>query len=484
MKKYYFIFILLAIIIVFTTSCSSKENHKEPIIITLWHYYSNENQKILEHQVDEFNNTVGLEKNIIVEPISMDLISELEEELTNSANGVINSKPMPNIFSSYPDKAFELDSLDVIANLNDYFTEEDKNLYVANFLKDGITDDGRLLVLPIAKSTELLFINKTDLEKFLSNQNIDLDSVNFDTWEDVYSLSKKYYNYIDSKTPDIPWDGKGFIGFDSLANFIVISSKQMGIEIVDSSNKCINIDKTSLRKIFDIYYKASLLGYFDSIGKFRSEDVRSSDLIGYLGSTSGMVYFPTEVQQNNEKHNITMLAKLYPYFEKNEKCAIQQGAGMCIAKSTKEKEEASAIFLKWFTSTDNNIDFALSTGYLPVHNEAYNAEKKPIIEEKIKENDKMSQSFLYAYQIMFDQIIDSETYSPKPFNNSYYARIILENTLIDMVELDKQNVSSLKQDGKSEEKILEYINLDSKFEKWLDEISLELEKKEIPYKIL
>ena len=44
---------------------------------------------------------------------------------------------------------------------------------------------------------------------------------------------------------------------------------------------------------------------------------------------------------------------------------------MCVTKSSKEKEYAAAIFLKWFTQPQQNLYFISSTGYLPVTEEAY-----------------------------------------------------------------------------------------------------------------
>ena len=44
---------------------------------------------------------------------------------------------------------------------------------------------------------------------------------------------------------------------------------------------------------------------------------------------------------------------------------------MIVTKSTKEKEYASAQFLKWFTAPDQNIKFISETGYLPVTKEAF-----------------------------------------------------------------------------------------------------------------
>jgi multiple sugar transport system substrate-binding protein len=42
-----------------------------------------------------------------------------------------------------------------------------------------------------------------------------------------------------------------------------------------------------------------------------------------------------------------------------------------VAKSTSQKEKAAALFLKWFTSPDQNMRFVSSTGYLPVTEQVF-----------------------------------------------------------------------------------------------------------------
>lgn len=51
---------------------------------------------------------------------------------------------------------------------------------------------------------------------------------------------------------------------------------------------------------------------------------------------------------------------------------------MIVTKSTREKEYASAEFLKWFTAPEQNLRFISETGYLPVTREAF--------ETRIEEN--------------------------------------------------------------------------------------------------
>jgi hypothetical protein len=50
---------------------------------------------------------------------------------------------------------------------------------------------------------------------------------------------------------------------------------------------------------------------------------------------------------------------------------MQRGAGFCTVKSTKEREKAAALFLKWLTEPDNNVEFVVKAGYMPVTDKAF-----------------------------------------------------------------------------------------------------------------
>lgn len=56
----------------------------------------------------------------------------------------------------------------------------------------------------------------------------------------------------------------------------------------------------------------------------------------------------------------------YPVWVGGKKVALLRGGGLAAAKSAPEKQGAAAIFLKYFTSPEQNMRFVASTGYLPV----------------------------------------------------------------------------------------------------------------------
>lgn len=452
---------------------------KNPVSITLWHYYVGDNKIALETAVDQFNKGVGSEQGVVVNAVAKGSIAELEKAISDSAKGVINSEPMPDLFSSYPDKGLEIDQLGKIADLNEYFSEKEQQLYVEEFLNDGKYDGERLLSIPIVKSTELLYVNATAWNEFATASG--LNEKTLATWERVYDAARAYYQWTDAKTPETAWDGKSFMGIDSVANFIVIGNKQLGVEVIDGKNEQAVLNKAALKKLFDVYYQGMSLGYINAVGKFRSDDIKAGDLVAYVGSSSGAAYFPTWIEKNNTQSPIDFLALSYPVFNGGTPTAIQQGAGMSVTKSTPEKQEGAALFLKWFTSQEQNIPFAMTTGYLPVQTQAYEDTDFNASLESMRSGDQAEKNVADVYEIALNQIMKSDTYASTPFNGSYNVRSVLEKSLMTMGESGRQSAVALKEQGMSEAEILKVLDTDARFEEWLSALRSQFDGLDIKY---
>ena len=68
-----------------------------------------------------------------------------------------------------------------------------------------------------------------------------------------------------------------------------------------------------------------------------------------------------------------MNLKILPMPQPNsdKKYITQAGVGLCAYKTTEQKAEAAAVFAKWLTESERNLNFAAETGYMPVTNEAF-----------------------------------------------------------------------------------------------------------------
>ncbi|MDK2905936.1 MAG: multiple sugar transport system substrate-binding protein, partial [Eubacteriaceae bacterium] len=168
MKKAIALFLIGMICIL--TACSGQDSQsaldpENPVTLNLWHYYTGDNKIAMEEAIESFNQSVGMESGVFVNAIAQGSVLELEEAVTAAANGTVGAAEMPDLFSCYPDKAVELDALGKLCDLNAYFTQEEKDKYVTEFLNGGIFDEDRFLIVPTVKSTEILYANQTALNE-------------------------------------------------------------------------------------------------------------------------------------------------------------------------------------------------------------------------------------------------------------------------------------------------------------------------------
>jgi multiple sugar transport system substrate-binding protein len=482
-KKFFKMLAAMVITLVLFTVClsgcmkSSKSplDPDHPVSLTIWHYYYGAQQDAFDDLVNTFNATVGKEKGIYVQGISQGSVENLETAVRDSLDGKVGSDDMPNIFSSYADTAYEVEQAGALANLSDYLSKKELSEYVDSYIEEGrIAKDGTLRIFPVAKSTEVMMINKTDWDKFAKATGASTDDLK--TIEGVVKIAEQYYEWTDQQTPDTANDGKAFYGRDSLANYFTIGMKQLNNEIfaVENGEVTLNTDKESLRRLWDCYYVPMIKGYFGEYGSFRSDDVKTGDLLAYTGSTVSAVYFPDEVENGDGSYPIEYEVMPAPIFEGGENYAVQQGAGMVVSKSDEQHEYASVEFLKWFTQKENNIEFCGDTGYLPVLKEASSkkAFDQIIKDQKIEISDKSYD----CVALVFNEMKDTSFYTNKSFQNGSEAREILNNSLEEKALNDRKEVEKKLAQGVSLEKASAAYLTEEAFEQWYQDFTKELQE--------
>lgn len=461
------VFCFVTVMAIGLAGCGKKSplDPKDPVSLTVWHYYNGSQQTAFDALVEEFNDTVGQEKGIYVEGFSQGSVSDLETAVRDSIEGKVGADAMPDIFSSYADTAYEVEQAGALADISVYLSEEELAQYVDSYIEEGrIAADGSLRIFPTAKSTEIMMINKTDWEKFADATGASLDTLA--TIEGVNATAKAYYEWTDSLTPDIPEDGKAFYGRDALANYFIIGMQQLGVEIfhVENGEVTINVPEEELYRLWENYYVPIVKGYFGAYGSFRSDDVKTGDILAYTGSTSSAMYFPDQVELEDGSYAIDYIVMMAPVFEAGERCAVQQGAGMVVSKSDEKHEYAAVEFLKWFTLAENNLEFGCVSGYLPVLKEANSAEKldQVIASEQLTVAPKTYDCLTTIFQEMDGMTL----YTNKSFENGSAARKVLEYHLADKAAEDRAAIAAELEEGKSlEEAAGPYVTGDA-FKEW------------------
>lgn len=451
-----------------------KLDKNKPVDLTIWHYYNGIQKAAFDSLVSEFNDSVGKEQGIFVESHSKGDVTELEAAIMSASRKEVGSEEMPNVFSSYADTAFEIEKAGMLADLSLYFTTEEQAEYVDSYIDEGrIGPNSELKIFPIAKSTEILMVNKTAWDEFLSETDASEEALK--TTKGMAEVSELYYNWTDAKTPDVPNDGKAFYGRDAMANLFIISSMQKGVELFHAENQkvTLNVDQGAFKEIWDYFYVPFVKGYFGAYGRFRSDDLKIGELAAYTGSVSSAGYFPDQVEREDTITPIECMVLPAPMSAGGEPYIIQQGAGMVITKGTVQEEYASIVFLKWFTQSDKNTEFGCTSGYIPVKKDANTKEvlDQVLTEKKLQIQEKEYDTLLAAYEM----VNNNKLYTNKAFDGGTKARKILEYDLIDKANADRAQVKERLSAGETFDAAVDSYCSDEAFEEWFNAIRTKLE---------
>jgi len=337
----------------------SPLNAKEPVTLTMWHNYGGDMQQAMDYLIDQFNSTVGKEQGIVIDVTAISSSSELNKSLAMIVNGDPGAPDMPNIFTGYPKLAIQFQEKGLLADLDNYFTADELSAYVDAFVDEGRLSDSGLYVFPIAKSTEVLYVNQTLFDRFAAETGASADMLS--TFEGIAELSKMYYEWS---------GGKQFYAADSWFNFAEVGMAQLGDSIFEG--EALSLDGDNFAHIFETVYTPAVEGGIAIYDGYSSDLSKTGDLVCSTGSSAGILFYgDTITYTDGTVENVEYSILPYPVFENGTKAAIQRGGGLMVAKSDEQKEYAAGVFIKWLTASEQNMSFVANTGYLPVTKEAF-----------------------------------------------------------------------------------------------------------------
>lgn len=456
--------LLLALLLPLTAVAERGLSAQAPQVLTLWHYYNGAQQQVFDRLVREFNETVGLEKGIIISPMSQGSVDDLADKVLAAAQGKAGADKMPDIFAAYADSAFAVDQLGLVADVSAYMTEAELAQFMDAYIEEGRLGTATgLKVFPVAKSTEIMLVNKTEWDAFAADTGAQVSQLA--TWEGVAEVSRQYYEWS---------GGKAFFGRDAFANYVLIGSKQLGAEVfcVEDGKLTLNIDEKIMRRLWDNYVVPYAQGWFGAYGRYRSDDVKTGQLAALVGSTSGAMYFPTQVTRDDgTTYPIEAMVLPLPNFEGTQPYAAQQGAGMVVTRSTENKEYAAVLFLKWFTGTEQDLAFSLSSGYLPVGKTA----SQPEMLEQALDQAGISGMMREIISGGAEITRDYHLFANSAFANSVEARRLVENSMPDAAKTAREQYLYQISNGQTPEDAIAHATGDAVFEQWLAQFRREME---------
>lgn len=148
MKKALSLILAGLLLLLSLTGCSQKTklDPDNPVTLTMWHVYGEQADSPMNRLIQEFNETVGLEKGIIIDVTMMSNAAQIGKKLLDAQNDVPGVPAMPDLFFCHSNNAEELGA-DNLVNWKDLFTGDELNNYVPEFLEDGMVGD-TLAVFP------------------------------------------------------------------------------------------------------------------------------------------------------------------------------------------------------------------------------------------------------------------------------------------------------------------------------------------------
>lgn len=367
---------MILVALLLCAGCGMGNQKEDPVTVTLWHVYGGQTDSPLNDLIEEFNQTTGAEENIRVKVTSVSNTNTIHEGVLAAAFGDPGAPELPDMFVSYPKTVLAMPDDSILADYRDYFSEEEIGEFLPVFIDEGMVND-RLVVLPVAKSTEILYVNKTAFDRFAADTGVSLSDL--ETWEGLYDTAAVYVKWTDAQTPQIPDDGKAFFVHDYHFNYFQVGVESLGEEFFAGDTLMFG---PAFEAVWEPYAEAALQGGVWLQGGYATDSLRTGDSIVSVASSASVLYYSdTVTYADNTSEQVEIISMPCPVFAEGEKLVMQRGAGICTVKSTPERERACMTFLKWLTDAKRNVEFVTRLGYMPVKQESFDTYLKEAIED-------------------------------------------------------------------------------------------------------
>lgn len=429
-----------------------------PITITFYHNMGQTLEGQLDAAIKAFN---ALYPNITIEKQKLGTYNDLRDQIRT----MLGNSQSPNLAYCYPDHVamynasravVTLDDLmtsDIVVNRADGtsetlgFSQEQTDNMVEVFFKEGKEfGDDLTYVLPLSKSTELMYYNKDFFDAhadeisvpdhWFANGENDKTSMEY-VCEKILEISKK------EGVKAIPF------GYDSEDNWFITLAAQMGAgyTVFDDESPFVfdnELNRNMMAKLREWYQK----GYFITKSLYGS---------GGGNNTSGLLTNTTDASTDRAymsvgssggaSYNIPKSEPIFqtgvapvPQLDPSNPKYILQGPDICIFKKEDPQEVlASWLFLKFLvTDIDFQAGFSQVSGYMPVTKAVDNDEIFQEFLSKTEGNANLQARAVSESIKLRDYCITSPA-----FNGSSNAREEVGNLLVKIISSTTDNVAAL-----------------------------------------
>lgn len=412
MKKRIFSVVLLAALLFTLSACGSKTllDPDEPVTLTFWHVYGEQAGSPMDLLVDEFNRTTGAEKGVHVKVTGMSSAAKIGGYLRQALSGGSDAPEMPDLFTCHISDALALGE-EQLTDWNEQFTEQELSGFVSGFLTDGTAKDGKLLIFPLSKSTHVLMLNGSGFARFSQATGVTYDDLA--TWEGFYDAAGKFYDWS---------GGEPFCAMDYPIRAVELNALEHGAADFYTEDGWYDTENAVFKESWMQFARSLAQGHIVVSDLYSNTQVMTGETLSGLGSSAAILYYNDTVgYEDGRTEPMDLHVVPMPMTEGADALMTQAGVGLCAYKTTDQKAEAAALFVRWLTEAERNLDFVAQTGYMPVRSGAFDA---------IADYDgfpEPAESYEQLYAVLETM---QESYTPvsEPRFTGYYDRV---NTLYD-----------------------------------------------------
>lgn len=314
---------------------------------------------------------------------------------------------------------------------NTLFTDEELSAYVPSFLEDGMAS-GCLSVFPVSKSTHLLFVAGGQFDRFAADTGVSYDDLA--TWDGFFAVAAKYYEWS---------GGKPFCALDYLIRAAELNAMEHGGSDFYTADGWYDFNNAILHDSWMELAESFAQGHIIVSDLYSNTQVMTGEVAAGIGSSASVLYYnDTVTYSDNTSEPMNLRILPMPSAAGSEPLITQAGVGLCATKSTEQKAEAAAVFARWLTEPERNLEFCVGSGYMPVTQEAF---------DKIEGYEFSSETYRRLYTTL-RTVNSAATAVREPSFAGYYAGVY---SLYDSLREMQKTVSARIADGESPQTLAE-----------------------------
>ena len=248
----------------------------------------------------------------------------------------------------------------------------------------------------------MLFIAGGVFDRFAAAKNVSLSDLA--TWKGFFFVAEKYYDWS---------GGKPFCAIDYLIRLAELCAISDG-ENISYTDGWYDANNPALLKAYDMFATSIAKGHIVVSDLYSNTQVMTGQTCAGIGSSASVLYYNDEITYpDNTSEAVNLKVLPLPQQAGKQKVATQSGVGLCAYKTTARKAEAATVFARWFTEEQRNLDFVLSTGYMPVRTGAF---------DKIGENSLQSEAYKNLYKALA-KTVETCSFKKEPDFEGYYTKV-------------------------------------------------------------